>query len=390
MGSVRQVLKGIRNRIRRGYAQIRLIGPGYRLKMTLEQAREILGAMSPMPAGTVDAENEISVQYDLMIVIPAYNAEAYICACINSVLSQKTKYSFEAVVVEDGSTDATRQILRQCEERKNDKNQAARDGWNPEGHLRVIYQENRGFSGARNRALEKITGKYLMFVDSDDILEQGAVEQLMDKAVAWGADIVEGSAVFVDIRGNILERMIHDDSQSEKDVKARFWGQPWAKVIRGELFARLKFPEGYWYEDSIFSYLIYSGAMKKYTISSVVYHYLKNVNGVTYGTKQAPKAVDTYWITEYLCQYLQTHGNRAQAEALQRQLICQAVLNFERTAPLGKNILKSGFVIMRECCLNVSCDKREGLQKKEQLLWDTIRNGDFGRYEILCRNWRYL
>ena len=131
-------------------------------------ARETLNRFSPKPAGTPDATNLLpDPRCDLQIVIPAYNVESYLAKCMDSVLSQKTKYTYHVVLVDDGSTDATPAIA---------------DRYAADSRVTVIHQENRGFSGARNVGLSTLFGRYIMFVDSDDYLPQGAMRVTLWKA----------------------------------------------------------------------------------------------------------------------------------------------------------------------------------------------------------------
>lgn len=102
-------------------------------------------------------------QYDLQIIIPAYNAEKYIEKCLNSILSQKTQYTYVITVINDGSTDETLQILSK---------------YLDDEHIDIISQSNKGFSGARNCGLKNLVGHYLMFVDSDDWICEDAIEKL--------------------------------------------------------------------------------------------------------------------------------------------------------------------------------------------------------------------
>ena len=224
-------------------------------------------------------------QYDLQIIIPAYNAEKYIEKCLNSILSQKTQYTYVITVINDGSTDETSQILSK---------------YLDDEHIDIISQSNKGFSGARNCGLKNLVGHYLMFVDSDDWICEDAIEKLMNKSIEWDADIVEGSVLFVDDNGRTLSRKHHFSSCGDKDYEETLWGQPWGKVIRATVFENLCFPEGFWYEDSIFEYCIYPFWKKKYTIENDVYAYRYNLNGITYKSRGNVKSIDHYWIMLYL------------------------------------------------------------------------------------------
>ncbi len=109
----------------------------------------------------------------LSIIIPAYNAEAYLPQCLDSILAQEHS-GCEVIVVDDGSTDGTAALL----ERYPD--------------VKVVHQENRGMSTARNRGLDEARGEYILFVDSDDLLTDGSLTTLV--AELSGEDIIAFNA----------------------------------------------------------------------------------------------------------------------------------------------------------------------------------------------------
>ena len=97
------------------------------------------------------------------VIIPAYNAEKTIEACINSVTEQNNE-SYEVIVVNDKSTDRTAEILKQYEENKN---------------IRVIHHtENKKAGGARNTGIKAAQGEYVLFLDADDVLIDGSLEKI--------------------------------------------------------------------------------------------------------------------------------------------------------------------------------------------------------------------
>ena len=89
------------------------------------------------------------------VIIPVYNAEAYLERCLNSVLDQSYD-QLEIILVDDGSTDSSSSI---CD------SYATTDS-----RICVIHKDNGGLSSARNRGLESIHGDYIMYVDSDDFI----------------------------------------------------------------------------------------------------------------------------------------------------------------------------------------------------------------------------
>ena len=111
----------------------------------------------------------------ISIIVPVYNVEEYLEECIESI-RQQTFTDFEVILVNDGSTDYSKEI---CEEycRKDSR-------------FRLINQENQGQSIARNRGIAESTGEFIVFIDSDDIVKFDLLTQLK-KYMSDGIDIVE-------------------------------------------------------------------------------------------------------------------------------------------------------------------------------------------------------
>lgn len=203
-------------------------------------SQKILTNISPDPKNSCLCQNEINSKFDLQIIVPVYNVEQYIQECIDSILKQRTHYSYLITIINDGSPDNSRNILRRYESLDN---------------VIIIDQENKGLSGARNKALEHIFGKYVIFVDSDDKLADGAIETLLNAANTMHADIVEGGAIYFNNK-----KIIKNVSPIPGEHLQLLSGFPWGKVIHSELLRQVHFPEGYWFEDTIFFFLLFDMA----------------------------------------------------------------------------------------------------------------------------------
>lgn len=107
------------------------------------------------------------------VIVPAYNAERYILDCVGSILDQ-THGNIEVIVVDDGSTDKTADILKCIAER--------------DSRLRIIHKENGGVSAARNSALDAASGEYIVFVDADDRVAEDHIEYMLELIDRTGAD----------------------------------------------------------------------------------------------------------------------------------------------------------------------------------------------------------
>ena len=119
-------------------------------------------------------ENDLSRPL-LSVIVPVYRVETYLPKCLDSLVGQ-TYADLEIILVDDGSPDRSGAI---CDE------YAARDS-----RIVVIHQENRGASQARNAGLDRATGEFVAFVDSDDYLDFSMYENLMKAVVEYDADIV--------------------------------------------------------------------------------------------------------------------------------------------------------------------------------------------------------
>ncbi len=125
------------------------------------------------------------------VIIPTYNRASMVCEAIDSVLAQ-TYPDFEVVVVDDGSTDGTGEVLR------------ARYG----DRIRYFYQENQGRAVARNRGIRASTGEYLIFLDSDDWLLPEALEiQVGFMGRHPEVDVAYGDGYYCDAEGHPLQRI---------------------------------------------------------------------------------------------------------------------------------------------------------------------------------------
>lgn len=101
------------------------------------------------------------------VIVPVYNVELYLSECIESILTQTYK-DFEVILIDDGSTDTSGKICDQYSLQ--------------DPRIEVIHQRNGGLSAARNSGIEKATGEYILFVDSDDLIKSDTLELLYQKA----------------------------------------------------------------------------------------------------------------------------------------------------------------------------------------------------------------
>ncbi len=345
-----------------------LASPLFSHKSTLDPhaAREILLAAAPRPTGTSTAANKLlPAACDLQIIIPAYNVEAYLEDCMDSVLSQKTRYSYHVVLVEDGAKDRTAEIA---------------DKYAHHPNVTVIHQENQGLSGARNTGLKEIFGRYLMFIDSDDLLCPGAIEALLDTAYAHDCDLVEGSAYYV---FEDHQTLMHQYDAARRIANPYdLHGHAWGKLYKAEIFEKLQFPRGFWYEDSLLSYLIFPRANIVCGCPHICYGYRINQEGIVKTSQGKPRAIETYWITEQLLNEHAEAGLPMDA-AFFAYLMLQVRLNQDRIKGLNPEIQESVFVLT--CQLLERYYPRFPSLPGDTMLLKALKARDFGRYRMCCK-----
>ena len=118
------------------------------------------------------------------VVVPVYNQEKYLERCLDSILAQTLK-EIEIILVDDGSTDATPQILNRYQQQDE--------------RITVLHQQNLYAGVARNNGLKSAQGEYVIFWDSDDYFPEDALEALYDEIKKQDADICVGEAVKMDV-----------------------------------------------------------------------------------------------------------------------------------------------------------------------------------------------
>ena len=181
--------------------------------------------------------------YTLSIVIPAYNVEKYFPACLDSVYTDLPD-GCQVVLVDDGSPDRCGEICDEYCRRYP-------------GITKVVHQENKGIGGARNAGMDAADGEYMLFVDSDDSLEPGALNVGMDAIKTYGADMISFPARCVAGDGTLLgiERESFECGKvlDPHTDKALITSIPalWNKAFRLRPLreANVRFATHIWYED---------------------------------------------------------------------------------------------------------------------------------------------
>ena len=209
------------------------------------------------------------VNCQLSIVIPVYCVEDTLDRCLKSIVSQSYA-NYEVILVDDGSPD-------RCP--------AMCDDWaGQDARIRVIHKEHGGLSDARNVGIDAAMGQWLAFIDSDDELGEGTLEQVMPMVESY--DIVEFP--FYRAYGSERQTLVSFEPTVYEDMET-YWLKGlayehtyvWNKIYRKSLFDYVRFPKGKVFEDMHTLPLLLRQARRIATTDKGVYLYHWNNKGIT-------------------------------------------------------------------------------------------------------------
>lgn len=206
------------------------------------------------------------------ILIPAYNAAAFLPKCLDSVFNQ-TYQDLQVVIVDDGSKDNTLEVCQMYAEK--------------DGRIEVYHQDNQGVAATRNHLLEKVKGDYVLFVDADDWIELDMVEYLVSLAKEVDAEMVMCDRVINDTEPSRKEPNVFELDQEHAIVDFLhhdyFIGSLCNKIIKTCCLQNERFRTGISYgEDALFCWGILQKTQKVVVSSKQFYHYRMNDESISH------------------------------------------------------------------------------------------------------------
>ena len=196
------------------------------------------------------------------VIVAIYNIEPYIQRCVDSILAS-TYTNLEIFLVDDGSKDASGAIIDTYKDER----------------IVVIHKENGGVSSARNAALDKATGDWILFVDGDDYIDKEMIEEMVLNG--QGHDIVETTQYFAE--DNRVYRKSYQtstaingiDIHKNKEAVLYLTMAPHSRIYRKDIIGDIRFPLGYVFEDNYFVTMLFPRltSVKKLDTKYGYYHY---------------------------------------------------------------------------------------------------------------------
>ena len=217
----------------------------------------------------------------ITVIVPVYNVENYLEKCLDSLINQTYK-NLEIIVINDASTDNSGEICQEYAQKDN----------------RIVYieKENGGLSDARNVGLDKMTGSYVTFIDSDDWVELDYVEILYKKIIEYQADISVGNyysynedeeTYYFHIYGDSYYEKVYDNISifenlyESQEMKSFALISAWGKLYKAKLFDYLRFDKGKLGEDGYFNQKMYLSVNKVVYLNKGLYAYRQRSGSIT-------------------------------------------------------------------------------------------------------------
>ena len=221
----------------------------------------------------------------ISVIIPVFNTERYLFVCLDSVYKQTYPY-FQVIIVNDASTDNSLKIIQEF---------IAKD----RRFSLINLKKNVGRCVARNKALERIGGDFVTFVDSDDVLDKNYLKNLLDTAISNNADIVVCNYQLINqnsFKSNVPETKEIQITDAYTFFKSVFslkldkqlvtGGYLWNKLINKRVIAGVRFPETKGGEDELFFFLLKKNINVVVFIPQILYYYREREDSVTQSTQE--------------------------------------------------------------------------------------------------------
>jgi glycosyltransferase EpsH len=228
----------------------------------------------------------------ISIIVPVYNAAAYLPTCLDSLLGQTYK-DIEVICVDDGSQDESAFILTKYSTKDR--------------RLKVVTQKNNGVASARNRGIAEAQGDWVMFVDSDDWVDITTCERAISLASEYNTDIILWAYTREYTNGKSAPRFLLNENKlfDEKHIQSlhrlivgpigaelhdptllHSWGTVWGKLYSRRVISRIEFIDTNIVgsaEDVLFNIEVFAHVKKAFYVNEVMYHHRKGENSFTGG-----------------------------------------------------------------------------------------------------------
>ena len=252
----------------------------------------------------------------LSVIIPAYNCDKYIVDTVQSVIRQPGR-GLECIVVDDGSTDQTARLIDELEKKYS--------------NVRAYHKPNEGLCRTKNYGLERAKGKYINFLDSDDVICKNAyTNELADVLSNGEIDIISPSYIVADHDlkwGNVYWRDDHRYLVADAKGKVKPIYHDAFSLVKREVIGDVRFNSySEYYEDWVFSAMVVYRARTILTVKTPWYIWRMNNKSMSHSYSKDKKNNITHWIGAYV--YMMENARNSQEREMAAVSLLQHSYNY--------------------------------------------------------------
>lgn len=253
----------------------------------------------------------------ISVIVPVYKVESFLSRCLESILFQ-TYSNLEIILVNDGSPDNCGEICNHYAKKDN--------------RIIVLHQENMGLSMARNNGLEKASGEYIAFIDSDDIIEIEMFEKMMEVLLINNLEVVEctfkinGEIIYGNPEKDKIQVQTLNGALQRLHYKSFF--NATNKIFKHTLIKDIKFIKGKIFEDILFMSEVWQRIKKIGFIPTPYYNYSQEGESIQRSEYSLTKIEGLWVINQAINNFLELTKSEESKEILRKNLLTNLVHNF--------------------------------------------------------------
>lgn len=314
----------------------------------------------------------------ISVILPAYNVEAYLESCVESLLAQ-TYENLELIIVDDGSGPVCAELCDALKKR--------------DARIRVYHKPNGGLSDARNFGLERAQGEFVSFVDSDDTVDADYLAYLYSLHEKYGTDLTmcQVEAHFPNGKSQAPQGFETKCMSAKDAMESLFYHREvdtsgCAKLCRRSLFSDVRFPAGRLFEDMGTTYKLIMQCEQVAVGSEAKYHYMIRNDSIVTGAFN-PRKLDLLEMTDCAAEAAVARWPELAPAALRRRV-------YARFSTLNQTIGAEGDTHREEMIRFIRAHQAEILRdekapRRDKLAIRALSLG-FGAYQTFWKTYLYL
>lgn len=300
---------------------------------------------------------------ELSIIIPVYNMEKYLTRCLNSVVNALTgiENMVEVLIINDGSTDKSSDIIGQYCKKYS--------------YMKQFDKKNGGLSDVKNYGLERATGEYIIFLDSDDFVDAEMYKVMLERAKVENADVVvcDIQLVYDDASKNVIHpcNVLARQDIFHQVIDMTMMPASWNKLVKRTLYHGLSFPVGKNNEDIAVTPIVLARAEKIVVVNQAFYKYYQRTGSIQNSTFSEKRFV--VLDTAKICVDRLEEISLEKKECIKGSVYLHQVLSLAMY-PIRREKISSRYRMLKKYMLRVERllpDLWDNFEIKEFVNWDT-------------------